>query len=114
MEQLHWRIYMFDQLAEKIHTNALEKGFWDRPADEIFVTKQMMMIVSEVVEAMEALRKEMDPDQLSDEFADIIIRTLDLYAGMVKAGYMNKSLDSAIKQKIEKNQDRPKKHGVRF
>jgi NTP pyrophosphatase (non-canonical NTP hydrolase) len=114
MEQSHWRIYMFDQLAEKIHTNAVEKGFWDRPADEIFVTKQMMMIVSEVVEAMEALRKEMDPDQLSDEFADIIIRTLDLYAGMVKAGYMNKSLDSAIKQKIEKNQDRPKKHGVRF
>jgi NTP pyrophosphatase (non-canonical NTP hydrolase) len=105
---------MFDQLAEKIHTNAVEKGFWDRPADEIFVTKQMMMIVSEVVEAMEALRKEMDPDQLSDEFADIIIRTLDLYSGMVKAGYMNKSLDSAIKQKIEKNQDRPKKHGVRF
>ena len=114
MEQSHWRIYMFDQLAEKIHTNAVEKGFWDRPADEIFVTKQMMMIVSEVVEAMEALRKEMDPDQLSDEFADIIIRTLDLYAGMVKAGYMTKSLDSAIKQKMEKNQDRPKKHGVRF
>ena len=114
MEQSHWRIYMFDQLAEKIHTNAVEKGFWDRPADEIFVTKQMMMIVSEVVEAMEALRKDMDPDQLSDEFADIIIRTLDLYAGMVQAGYMNKSLDSAIKQKIEKNQDRPKKHGVRF
>ena len=114
MEQLHWRIYMFDQLAEKIHTNAVEKGFWDRPADEIFVTKQMMMIVSEVVEAMEALRKEMDPDQLSDEFADIIIRTLDLYAGMVKAGYVTKSLDSAVKQKIEKNQDRPKKHGVRF
>ena len=114
MEQLHWRMYMFDNLAEKIHTNAVEKGFWDRPADEIFVTKQMMMIVSEVVEAMEALRKEMDPDQLSDEFADIIIRTLDLYAGMVKAGYMTKSLDSAIKQKMEKNQDRPKKHGVRF
>jgi hypothetical protein len=56
----------------------------------------------------------MDPDQLSDEFADIIIRTLDLYAGMAKAGYVTKSLDSAVKQKMEKNQDRPKKHGVRF
>ena len=109
---MRWKV--FDDLAQKIHGNAVEKGFWDRPADEIFVTKQMMMIVSEVVEAMEALRKEMDPDQLSDEFADIIIRTLDLYAGMVKAGYMTKSLDSAIKQKMEKNSDRPKKHGVRF
>jgi hypothetical protein len=39
---------------------------------------------------MEALRKDMHPDELSDEFADIIIRTLDLYAGIVKAGYMTK------------------------
>jgi NTP pyrophosphatase (non-canonical NTP hydrolase) len=105
---------MFDELAKDIHKNAVEKGFWDRPADEIFVTKQMMMIVSEVVEAMEALRKDMDPNQLSDEFADIIIRTLDLYAGMVEAGYMTKSLNMAIKEKMAKNADRPKKHGVRF
>ena len=105
---------MFDELARTIHSNAVEKGFWDRPADEIFVTKQMMMIVSEVVEAMEALRKDMDPNQLSDEFADIIIRTLDLYAGMVEAGYMTKSLNMAIKEKMAKNVDRPKKHGVRF
>jgi len=105
---------MFDELARTIHSNAVEKGFWDRPADEIFVTKQMMMIVSEVVEAMEALRKDMDPGQLSDEFADIIIRTLDLYAGMVEAGYMSKSLNMAIKEKMAKNADRPKKHGVRF
>jgi NTP pyrophosphatase (non-canonical NTP hydrolase) len=81
---------------------------------KIFVTKQMMMIVSEVVEAMEALRKDMDPNQLSDEFADIIIRTLDLYAGMVEAGYVTKSLNTAIKEKMAKNADRPKKHGVRF
>jgi NTP pyrophosphatase (non-canonical NTP hydrolase) len=105
---------MFDELARTIHSNAVEKGFWDRPADEIFVTKQMMMIVSEVVEAMEALRKDMDPNQLSDEFADIIIRTLDLYAGMVEAGYITKSLNMAIKEKMAKNVDRPKKHGVRF
>ncbi|NCV45141.1 MAG: hypothetical protein EBW15_10245 [Actinobacteria bacterium] len=72
------------------------------------------MIVSEVSEAMEAVRKEMDPEQISDEFADIIIRTLDLYAGMTKAGYVTKSLDYAIKQKMERNTHRPKKHGVRF
>ena len=105
---------MFDELAEQIHSNAVDKGFWDRQADEIFVAKQMMMIVSEVVEAMEVVRKDMDPDKLSDEFADIIIRTLDLYAGMVDAGYMKKSLDYAIKEKMEINSNRPKKHGVRF
>ena len=105
---------MFDDLAEEIHKNAVEKGFWDRTVDPIFVAKQMMMIVSEVSEAMEAVRKEMDPEQISDEFADIIIRTLDLYAGMAEAGYVTKSLDYAIKQKMERNTHRPKKHGVRF
>lgn len=105
---------MFDELAEDIHKNAIEKGFWDRTVDPIFVAKQMMMIVSEVSEAMEALRKEMDPDRISDEFADIIIRTLDLYAGIAEAGYVKKSLDYAIKEKMERNTHRPKKHGVRF
>ena len=105
---------MFDELAEEIHKNAVDKGFWDRTADPIFVAKQMMMIVSEVSEAMEAVRKEMDPNQISDEFADIIIRTLDLYAGMVEAGYVTKSIDYAIKEKMEKNSSRPQKHGVRF
>ena len=105
---------MFDELAEEIHKNAVNKGFWDRTADPIFLAKQMMMIVSEVSEAMEALRKDMDPDQISDEFADIIIRTLDLYAGIAEAGYVKKSLDYAIKEKMERNTHRPKKHGVRF
>ena len=105
---------MFDELADEIHKLAVEKGFWDRTVDPIFIAKQMMMIVSEVTEAMEALRKDMDPDKLSDEFADIIIRTLDLYAGIVEAGYTYKSLDAAINNKIEYNKTRPKKHGVRF
>jgi NTP pyrophosphatase (non-canonical NTP hydrolase) len=105
---------MFDDLAEEIHKTAVEKGFWDRTADPIFIAKQMMMIVSEVSEAMEALRKDMDPDQISDEFADIIIRTLDLYAGIAEAGYVKKSLDYAIKEKMERNTHRPQKHGVRF
>ena len=105
---------MFDDLAEEIHKTAVEKGFWDRTVDPIFIAKQMMMIVSEVSEAMEAVRKEMNPEQISDEFADIIIRTLDLYAGMAEAGYVTKSLDYAIKEKMERNTHRPKKHGVRF
>jgi len=105
---------MFDDLAEEIHKNAVDKGFWDRTVDPIFIAKQMMMIVSEVSEAMEAVRKDMDADQISDEFADIIIRTLDLYAGIAEAGYVKKSLDYAIKEKMERNTHRPRKHGVRF
>ena len=55
---------MFDELAEEIHKNAVAKGFWDKTVDPIFVAKQMMMIVSEVSEAMEALRKDMNPDHI--------------------------------------------------
>lgn len=105
---------MFDELAEKIHSTAKEKGFWDQNVDDIFVAKQLMMIVSEVVEAMEAIRKDKGEEEVAFEFADIIIRVLDLYAGLVENEYTSISLDWAIINKMQKNTERPEKHGVRF
>jgi NTP pyrophosphatase (non-canonical NTP hydrolase) len=100
---------MFDELAEQLHTTAVEKGFWPEEIDDIFVAKQCMMIVSEVTEVMEAVRKDKGEEEIAKEFADIIIRTLDLYAGMVEAGYTKISLDYAMD-----NKTRPEKHGERF
>ena len=105
---------MFDELAEQLHAVAVEKGFWDQDIDDIFVTKQLMMIVSEAVEVMEAVRKDKGEEEIAKEFADIIIRTLDLYAGMVEAGYTKISLDYAFNEKTKFNTTRPEKHGVRF
>jgi NTP pyrophosphatase (non-canonical NTP hydrolase) len=105
---------MFDQLAIELHKVAVEKGFWDEEVDDIFVAKQLMMIVSEVVEVMEAVRKDKGEQEIAKEFSDIIIRTLDLYAGMVDAGYTRESLDHILKEKTEFNKTRPEKHGVRF
>jgi len=110
---------MFDQLAIDLHKIAVEKGFWGSPEDhdainDIFIAKQCMMIVSEVTEVMEAVRKDKGGEEIAKEFADIIIRTLDLYAGMVEAGYTRESLDYILKQKAEFNKTRPEKHGVRF
>lgn len=105
---------MFDTLAEKIHNTAKEKGFWPEEVDDIFVAKQMMMIVSEVVEAMEAVRKDKGEEEIAAEFADIIIRTLDLYAGLVEHGYTKLSIDNALHEKMAFNTKRPEKHGVRF
>ena len=105
---------MFDVLAEKIHANAVEKGFWDQEVDDIFVSKQLMMIVSEVVEVLEAVRKDKGEEEIAKEVADILIRTLDLYAGMVEAGYTKISLDYAMEEKTNFNKTRPEKHGVRF
>ena len=105
---------MLDQMATELHATAPEKGFWPEDIDDIFVAKQLMMIVSEVVEAMEAIRKDKGEEEITKEFADILIRTLDLYAGLVEAGYTRLSLDHVLKDKAGFNKTRPEKHGVRF
>lgn len=103
-----------DEMAEQLHETAVAKGFWPEDVDDIFITKQLMMIVSEAVEVMEAIRKDKGQEQIADEMADIIIRTLDLYAGLVDNGYTTVSLDYALEQKANINKDRPERHGVRF
>jgi NTP pyrophosphatase (non-canonical NTP hydrolase) len=105
---------MLDELSMKLHKTAIEKGFWPEEVDDIFIAKQCMMIVSEVTEVVEAVRKDKGEEEISKEMADIIIRTLDLYAGMVEAGYTKISLDYAMEEKTQFNKTRPEKHGVRF
>jgi len=105
---------VFDNLAINLHEIATEKGFWPEDVDDIFIAKQCMMIVSEVTEVMEAIRKDKGEEEITKEFADIIIRTLDLYAGAVEAGYTKLSLDQALREKVDFNKTRPEKHGVRF
>ena len=103
-----------DSLAEDLHVVATEKGFWPDKVDDIFITKQLMMVVSEAVEVMEAIRKDKGKAEVADEMADIIIRTLDLYAGLVQHGYTDISLDKALDNKVSFNKERPERHGVRF
>lgn len=105
---------MFDDLCEELHATAVEKGFWSQEVDDIFITKQLMMIVSEAVEVMEAIRKDKGEEAIADEMADILIRTLDLYAGLVENGYTHVSLDYALEKKAGFNKSRPEKNGVRF
>ena len=111
---------MFNEVTEELHSVAVEKGFWDVINDatqaqkDIFITKQLMMIVSEAVEVMEAIRKSHGPEAVADEMADILIRTFDLYAGLVEHEYTNVSLDEAFEKKTGYNKTRPEKHGVKF
>lgn len=104
-----------DDIAHTIHANAVEKGFWDANTEEnrvIFYLKQLAMIHSEVSETLEAIRKEKGPDLVVEELADIVIRVLDLWAGMSWDHYTNKSLKDAIAEKVKINSSRPKMHGV--
>lgn len=103
-----------DNLADDLHQVAVEKGFWPKEVDDIFITKQLMMIVSEAVEVMEAIRKDKGAEEVADEMADIIIRTLDLHAGLIENGYTHVSLDAALEAKTNHNKTRPERHGVRF
>ena len=103
-----------DIMAEEIHQTAVEKGFWPKDVDDIFIAKQLMMIVSEAVEVMEAIRKDKGKKEVADEMADIIIRTLDLYVGLRDNGYVDTDLKSAINNKTSFNKTRPERNGVKF
>lgn len=104
----------FDGHARVVHQTAKEKGFWPDQVDDIFIAKQCMMIVSEVTELMEAIRKDEGKEAVAHETADILIRTFDLWQGMLDNGYAEGSLQAAYNNKTNKNKDRPERHGVRF
>lgn len=65
---------------------------------------KLMLIVTEVSEAMEDFRN-YKMDHFPEELADVCIRIFSL------AGYHGIDLEGAIKAKHEKNKARPFKHG---
>jgi len=103
-----------DDMASEIHKTAIEKGFWPKDVDDIFLAKQLMMIVSETVEVLEAIRKDKGKQEVADEMADIVIRTLDLYQGLKDNGYVDEDLQTALNKKTDYNKSRPERHGVKF
>lgn len=108
--------FTIDNLVKSAHENAVKHGFWE-DVDRLFITSQygknavignmLMLIVSEVAEAQEALRKN-NMDNFKEELADVVIRTADLCGGL------NIDLESEIIKKMQKNKSRPYKHGKEF
>lgn len=107
-----------NDLAHSLHAISKKKGFYDPyyNMDEsdhvVFYLKQLAMIHSEVSEVLEAIRKEKGHDIVVEELADIIIRVLDFWAFLSQTRYTNVSLADAVIEKMEKNIERPKMHGV--
>lgn len=116
------RLYM-NVLSELVHTNALNKGFWSM-CDNI--PEKIMLVVTELGEAVEALRKnkrcKINPDMafseeefetfvkdtFEDEIADAIIRLLDL------CGYLKIPIHQHIEGKMTYNLGREYLHGKSF
>lgn len=112
------------ELVQKAHENAKEKGFWEhidllmshkefynRAEDTANVNNaignMLMLIVSELGEALEGLRKA-DYINFHEELADVAIRLADLCGGL------DIDLEAEIIKKMEKNKQRPYKHNKAF
>jgi len=106
--------YGLDALAAILHETAIEKGFWDSPKNFDVLGNKLALVHSEVTEVLEAIRKNKGSEEIVEEMADILIRTLDIYASMRNAGFVEHSLDECLFKKMEKNKARPKLHGNLF
>lgn len=103
------------ELVEQAHKNAKDKGFWDEwelsllddSLHNNFIATRLVLIHSEVSEALEALRSG-DMDNFAEELADVVIRVADL------AGGLEMDLESEIVKKMEKNKVRGYMHNKRF
>ena len=122
-----------NESASTIHENNKSKGFWSKGKSGQNVGELLMLVVSELGEAMEAHRKnkfsepfdrfiwqedlneEKSIDRLNfqnyfkdtfeDEIADSVIRLLDLSAGL------GIDLERHINLKVAYNLSRPQLHG---
>jgi len=119
-----------NETAKNIHSMNVEKGFWENPRNK---GELLMLVVSELAEALEADRKnryslnnpkdlaalanEEDfkdafskhvKDTFEDEIADAVIRLFDMSAGL------GIDLESHIEAKLRYNANRPKMHGKKY
>lgn len=101
-----------DDLSAQLHETARNKGFWDGDFTITFMLSKLALIHSEVSETLEAIRKEKGSQVVVEELADILIRTLDLYAGMFENEYVTESLEEVLQAKARYNTLRQRMHGV--
>jgi len=90
-----------EEWASLCHGIAVEKGFWDEKRN---LGEALMLIVTELAEAMESYRVQ-DDANFREELADTFIRLFDLCGGL------KINITEEIVKKTEKNKKRPYKHG---
>jgi NTP pyrophosphatase (non-canonical NTP hydrolase) len=111
----------FDRAQVMAHQNSVDHGFWEHCSPKAIrqrVPEKLVLIHSELSEALEALREgqELDkvylvdgkPDGFGAELADAVIRIMDL------AEALGISLGDVIQMKMRYNAGRPFRHGKQF
>ena len=112
-----------NRMAETIHNNAKEKGFYDKiETDDQYLARALMNLHSEISELWESHRKGEITNlcnkakkmeelglkplvNLEEELADIVIRVLDT------SERMGVNIEEAVTIKHEINKIRPYRHG---
>lgn len=120
----------FNELAKKIYAGNKKRGF-DSNVNVQPLAQSMMLIVTEISEAVEADRKDRRcvadiskiaseeifnteafknevKDTVEDEIADVVLRVLDF------CGANGIDIDSHIRAKLRYNETRPFKHGKKY
>ena len=101
-------------LQRDVHEMAREKGWWDEERNDGEV---LMLVVSELAETCEALRRGNPPAEhiaasgfshVEEELADVVIRLMDWAEAR---GY---DVGGAVLAKVAFNATRERKHGKRF
>ena len=101
MKEAYIENQTLQELTKLCHKTAVAKGFWDEKRN---IGEALMLIVTELAEAMEAYRIQ-DNENFKEELADAFIRLFDLCGGL------NVDIAKQITKKVEKNKTRPYKHG---
>lgn len=103
----------FDHLATMVHDTAVSKGFWEVDEKPSFdkIAAKLALVHSEVTEILEAIRKSKGSEKICEEFADAIIRLLDLYAALYDSDMVIDSLQEAFNDKTVVNDRRERLHG---
>lgn len=101
MQKIKEKELSLQEWADLCHRVAVEKGFWDKERN---IGEALMLIVTELAEAMEAHRIQ-DHENFKEELADTFIRLFDLCGGL------KIDIQKEIEKKSEKNKNRPYRHG---
>lgn len=130
-KEMYEKLYPLGELSKAVYERNKEKGFWD---NEKNVGETLMLVVSELGEALEAHRKgvkaskdcfvkvvnagsdeefasafkENVKDTFEDEIADAVIRLLDMCGGF------NIDIVNHVYHKLRYNATRPRLHGKKY